>query len=113
MSRRYNVGDGLRAVPVFLPHNGAKTRFRIRRPTCTNRKSYRWDGTVAVPYMIAIFIHGIAPPSGLLPFCYKQNFSYPENPANCTNFSKSETFLLASGFYRAIMGFVAFKANKF
>ena len=49
----------------------------------------------------------------LLPFCYKQNFSYPENPANCTNFSKAETFLLASGFYRAIMGFVAFNANKF
>ena len=49
----------------------------------------------------------------LLPFCYKQIFPYPENPANCTNFSKAETFLLASGFYRAIMGFVAFKANKF
>jgi hypothetical protein len=43
----------------------------------------------------------------LLPFCYKQNFSYSENPANCTNFSKSETFLLASGFYRAIMDLVA------
>jgi hypothetical protein len=63
--------------------------------------------------MIAVFIHGIAPPSGILPFCYKQNFPFPEKPANCTNFSKCETFLLASGFYRAIMGLVALAANKF
>ena len=32
-------------------------------------------------------------PNGhFLPFCYKQNFSYPEKPANCTNFLFSPTF---------------------
>jgi hypothetical protein len=46
------VGDGLRAVPVFLPHIWAKHDFVFAELLVRIDRSYCWDGTVAVPYSV-------------------------------------------------------------